>query len=85
MALWSVAFLGSRPIAAAVNGGIADVTSPLVAFLVVAALVGTVAAFVRPTRLAARPAPSAADLRAATAVRAQRPEDRLDVSPATRS
>jgi len=85
MALWSVAFLGSRPIAAAVNGGIADATSPLVAFLVVASLVGTVAAFVRPTRMAARPAPSAADLRAATAVRAQPRGEHRGVSPATRS
>ncbi|MEX2548760.1 MAG: MFS transporter [Nitriliruptoraceae bacterium] len=85
MALWSVAFLGSRPIAAAVNGGIADVASPLVAFLVVATLVGTIAVFVRPARLAARPAPSAADLQAASAVRAQYPEKQVGVSHATRS
>lgn len=58
MALWSVAFLGSRPIAAAVNGAVADATAPVFAFLVVAAVVGVVAVLVRPSRLAARPAPT---------------------------
>ena len=58
MALWSVAFLGSRPVAAAVNGGVADLAGPTVAFLLVGALVAVVAVLVRPTRLAARPAPA---------------------------
>ncbi len=52
MALWSVAFLGSRPLAAAVNGAVADATSPMVAHLMVAALVAAVAVWVRPARLA---------------------------------
>ena len=60
MALWSMAFLGSRPVAAAVNGAIADATAPVVAFLTVAAVVAGVAVAVRPSRLAARPAPVSA-------------------------
>jgi hypothetical protein len=40
MALWGVAFLGSRPVAALVDGSIADLASPEVATLVAA---GTVA------------------------------------------
>lgn len=39
MALWGVAFLGSRPIAAAVDGAIADAVSVTVALLVAAAVV----------------------------------------------
>lgn len=39
MALWGVAFLGSRPIAAAVNGAIADAVSVTAALLVAAAVV----------------------------------------------
>lgn len=35
MALWSVAFLGARPFAAAVDGAVADALSPTVALLVV--------------------------------------------------
>ena len=58
MALWSVAFLGSRPLAAGANGAIADATAPVVAFLVVAVAVAAVAVAVRPCRLAARPAPA---------------------------
>jgi MFS family permease len=57
MALWSMAFLGSRPVAAAVNGAVADATAPVVAFLTVAVVVAVVAVAVRPSRLAARPAP----------------------------
>jgi MFS family permease len=57
MALWSMAFLGSRPVAAAVNGAIADATAPVVAFLTVAVVVAVVAVAVRPSRLAARAAP----------------------------
>jgi MFS family permease len=60
MALWSVAFLGSRPIAAAVNGAVSDATAPVVAFCMVAGIVGLAAWLVRPARLAARPAPPAA-------------------------
>lgn len=60
MALWSMSFLGSRPLAAATNGALADVTSPTVAMLVVAGLLVAAAIAVRPARLAARPAPPAA-------------------------
>ncbi len=60
MALWSVAFLGSRPLAAAANGAAADAWSPMVAFLGVALIVAAAAVWSRPSRLAARPAPSAA-------------------------
>jgi len=66
MALWSMAFLGSRPIAAAFNGAVADATAPAVAFLAVAAVVAGVAVAVRPSRLAARPAPSLAPAGSAT-------------------
>lgn len=58
MALWSVAFLGSRPLAAATNGAVADAASPAVAMALVAVVVALVAAVVRPSRLAARPAPT---------------------------
>lgn len=47
MALWGVAFLGSRPLAAPINGGIADLTSPGVAMLVAAAIVLAAALFAR--------------------------------------
>ena len=60
MALWSVAFLGSRPVAAAVNGAVADALTPLVALLCVAAVVGLAAIWCRPARLAARPTPAGA-------------------------
>ncbi|MFU8840861.1 MAG: MFS transporter [Nitriliruptoraceae bacterium] len=59
MALWSVAFLGSRPLAAAANGAVADAASPAVAMLLVAGLVAIAATVVRPGRLARRPAPPA--------------------------
>lgn len=39
MALWSIAFLGSRPVGAAISSGIAEATSVRVAFVGVAALV----------------------------------------------
>jgi MFS family permease len=39
MALWGVAFLGSRPVAAPVNGAIADLTSVDLALLVAASIV----------------------------------------------
>ncbi|WP_420451217.1 MFS transporter [Ilumatobacter sp.] len=45
MALWSVAFLGCRPIAALVDGSIADATSPSVALGVAAAVAATTSAF----------------------------------------
>lgn len=51
MALWSMAFLGSRPIAAAINGAIADATTVRVAHLVVATVVVMFAVAVRPSRL----------------------------------
>lgn len=64
MALWSMAFLGSRPLAAAMNGGVADATAPVVAFLLVAVLVVGVAWLCRPSALEARSAPSLAGVSA---------------------
>lgn len=58
MALWSVAFLGSRPFAAAANGAIADVWSVEAALVVVAAVLVAAAWACRPGRL--RPVPVAA-------------------------
>jgi MFS family permease len=51
MALWSMAFLGSRPLAAAINGAIADATTVRTAHLVVAVVVALFAVWVRPSRL----------------------------------
>lgn len=51
MALWSMAFLGSRPLAAAINGAIADATTVRTAHLVVAGVVVVFALYVRPSRL----------------------------------
>lgn len=51
MALWLVGFLGSRPIAAALLGGTADLTNVQVAFAVAAALTLSVALLCRPSRL----------------------------------
>jgi MFS family permease len=50
MALWAVAFLGSRPLAAALNGSLADAMSTSFALIVVAALVLLGAVLVRPSR-----------------------------------
>lgn len=50
MALWAVAFLGTRPIAAAVNGAVADLTSVTVALLLVALVVASLAWVSRPER-----------------------------------
>lgn len=47
MALWGVAFLGSRPFAAAVNGSVADHVSLSVALLVAAAIVLAASLLVR--------------------------------------
>jgi MFS family permease len=55
MALWSVAFLGSRPFAAAVNGAVADVWSVEAALVVVATILLLAAWLCRPTRLAPSP------------------------------
>lgn len=55
MALWLVAFVGSRPIAAAADGAVADATTPMVAFLMVASVVAVIAWLCRPAALA-RPA-----------------------------
>ena len=51
MALWLVAFLGSRPIAAAVLGGAADVLGVLTAFAIAAALCAAAAVVCRPANL----------------------------------
>jgi MFS family permease len=51
MALWLVGFVGSRPIAAAVLGGTADLANVQVAFAVAAALTLAVAMLCRPSRL----------------------------------
>lgn len=59
MALWSVAFLGSRPLAAAANGAVADAASPTLAMVLVGLVVAGAAMVIRPARVAARPAPTA--------------------------
>ena len=51
MALWLVGFLGSRPIAAAVLGGTADLVSVQAAFAVASALSIGIALWCRPTSL----------------------------------
>ncbi|MGB3230123.1 MAG: MFS transporter, partial [Mycobacterium sp.] len=51
MALWLVGFLGSRPIAAALLGGTADVVSVQAAFAVAAALTLAVTLWCRPSNL----------------------------------
>ena len=51
MALWLVGFLGSRPIAAAVLGGTADLVNVQAAFAVAAALSAVVALLCRPSNL----------------------------------
>jgi MFS family permease len=53
MALWLVGFVGSRPLAAAVVGGAADLVSVPAALLVTAALVSGVALICRPRALSA--------------------------------
>lgn len=50
MALWSVTYFGSRPIAAAINGAIADVVTVRSAFLVSGILIAVGAWTVRPSR-----------------------------------
>ncbi|WP_370324188.1 MFS transporter [Euzebya sp.] len=44
MALWSIAFLGSRPVGAAISSGVAEVASPEVAFVAVAGIVAVLTA-----------------------------------------
>jgi MFS family permease len=51
MALWLVGFVGSRPIAAALLGGTADLVSVQAAFAVAAALSAVVALLCRPSNL----------------------------------
>jgi MFS family permease len=58
MALWMVAFIGSRPLAAAINGGVADVASARLALVVGVAVLLAGATVVRP-RAVARAAPAA--------------------------
>lgn len=52
MAFWSIGFLGSRPMAAALNGGIADLVSVDAALLWVAAIALGAAWMCRPSRVA---------------------------------
>jgi MFS family permease len=56
MALWAVAFLGSRPLASAVNGLIADLVSVQAALTVAAVVVAGTAWWSRPMRIAPVPA-----------------------------
>ena len=51
MALWLVGFVGSRPIAAVLLGGTADLVSVQAAFAVAAALTAVVALWCRPSNL----------------------------------
>src|SRR5690606_11501124 len=55
MALWTMGFLGSRPIAAALNGSIADLVSVTAALLTVAVFMVVAAWLCRPSVLAAPP------------------------------
>jgi MFS family permease len=59
MALWSIAFLGSRPLTASVTGALADLTSVRVALATTAAVIA-VGAVVTRQPLPSEPAPSAA-------------------------
>lgn len=56
MALWGVAFLGSRPVAAFVDGAVADLTSPETATFVAAAVVAACGVAMR-SRVAPAPPP----------------------------
>ncbi len=58
MALWGVAFLGSRPISAAVTGAVSDLTSPPVALLLVTATCYLGAIIARPSRVGATSPPA---------------------------
>lgn len=60
MGLWAVGFLGSRPVAAATAGALAEATSITVAFLLSGGLVVAVGAWLRPAVLAACPPPTTA-------------------------
>jgi MFS family permease len=55
MAIWAVAFLGSRPVASAVDGAVADWVSVDAALAVIALVVFSSAWFARPSRLAPPP------------------------------
>jgi MFS family permease len=55
MAIWAVAFLGTRPLASAVDGALADWVSLDAAFIVIAALVFGSAWLARPARVAPVP------------------------------
>jgi MFS family permease len=58
MAMWLIGFVGGRPLASALLGGLADVGSASLAFGVLAALLAAVALLCRPASLVARsPAP----------------------------
>jgi MFS family permease len=58
MALWSVAFLGSRPLTAGITGAVADATSVVAALLLVVAVLAVGAVVARPSRTSL-PAPAA--------------------------
>ena len=51
MALWTVCFVGSRPLAAAVNGAVADTFSVQAALLLLAAFLAALMVFTRPSQL----------------------------------
>lgn len=55
MALWSIAFIGSRPVGAAANGAVADATSAGMAFVVLAGAIAATAWACRPSRIAPVP------------------------------
>lgn len=58
MALWSMAFMGIRPAAAAASGATADAGTPLLAFIAVASAVAAAAWVCRPSELARHQPPS---------------------------
>ena len=53
MGIWALAFLGSRPMAAAVNGFVSDATSPRIGFAFAALVVVGIAMWVRATPVTA--------------------------------
>jgi predicted MFS family arabinose efflux permease len=92
MALWSVAFLGSRPFAAAVNGAVADAVSVEAALLTVVTVLLVATWLSRPSRLAPVPLASTPDARgvspadrSSAARRAASTPDARGVSPSNRS
>jgi MFS family permease len=85
MALWSVAFLGSRPFAAAVNGAVADAVSVEAALLTVVIVLLVATWLSRPSRLAPVPRAVSPASRSSAARSAASTPDARGVSLSNRS